>query len=216
MVYSSTTKTGLNFECIRGCIIMDLNVSPKFIDAEPFRISPENITTRQKNWMPFIHEGKIYLIASVCPHVIYEMEVDQNNQIACEQKYETSWITPWLFPKEFHRGNTNPVQLDDGNFLGTFHTAKWYGSKCYYDNGCYLFEGKPPFKVLKCSNQTYLPAEGAVERHFRNGGRIKCTFPVGMVKENEKILISYGDNDSIVKIMETTVTDMCKLMLEVY
>jgi len=222
MVYSSTTKVGLNFECIRGSIIMDLNKSESFIDGEPFRISPEDLTTRQKNWTPFLYDDKIYLIASICPHIVYEIKIGDNNEIDCEQKFETDWIHPW-FNSEFLRGNTNPVRLNDGNYLSTFHTAVWNNSgrigetsRCHYDNGCYLFEGKPPFRVLKCSNRTYLPAEGAVEPHFRNSKTIKCTFPVGMVRELDKLLISYGDNDSIVKIMKTTVVEMLNLMLDVY
>lgn len=213
MVYSSTTKVGLNYECIRGSVIMDLNISDSFIDAEPFRISPEGLTTRQKNWMPFINNGKLYLIGSICPHIIYELNM---STWECQQVFETQWMNPWIFPNEFLRGNTNPVLLDDGNYLGTFHTATWFEDKCHYDNGCYIFEGKAPFRVLKCANKTYLPAEGAIERHYRNARTIVCTFPVGMVKEENNILISYGDNDSIVKIMKTTVEDMSNLLLDVY
>ena len=214
MIYSSTSGIGTNHECIRGSVIMDLNKSMNFIDGKAFRVSPEHIQSRQKNWMPFCHEDKIYLVASVCPHIIYEMKISDNNEVVCEQQFETPWESPWIF-KEFLRGNTNAVRLEDGNYLGTFHTAIWSGSKCYYDNGCYMFEGKPPFKVLKCSSTTYLPAEAAVEPYFRNKDRILCTFPVGLVREGNQLLISYGDNDSCVKIMKTTVEQMMSLMVEV-
>ena len=80
----------------------------------------------------------------------------------------------------------------------------------------YIFEGKPPFKVLKCSNKTYLPAEDAIEPHFRKANSILCPFPVGMVVKKNKVIISYGDNDSCVKILETNLEDLNKLMLEVY
>lgn len=213
MVYSSTNETGLRHECIRGCIVMDLNKSTSFIDGKTFRISPESVTTRQKNWMPFLHDNNIYLTASVCPHIVYGLTL--NDQISAEQKFETDWFHPWIY-KDFLRGNTNIVQLDDGNYLGTFHTAVWRGARCYYDNGCYMFEGKPPFKVIKCANRTYLPAEEASQAHFRKKNLIVCNFPVGMVKENDRLLISYGDNDSIVKIMETTVQDMLNTMLDTY
>jgi predicted GH43/DUF377 family glycosyl hydrolase len=213
MVYSSVDED-ISRECIRGSIIMDLNVSEKFLDnSKPFRISPIS-DQRHKNWMPFVHEEKIFLIASVCPHVIYELKLNLPNCI-CTKVAETKWLNPWMF-KEFLRGNTNPVQLEDGNYLSTFHTATWYNGRCFYDNGAYIFEGKFPFRVLKCANRTYLKAEDAVEPHFRKGNIIVCTFPVGMVREGDKLLISYGDNDSCVKIMETTVEDMISLMLDVY
>lgn len=215
MIYSSTTQVGFNHECIRGCFIMDLNKSSSsFVEGQSFRVSPESLTSRQKNWMPFLHEDKIYLVASICPHEIYELKL--NNGVECEKVYSTKWHNPWMFPDHFLRGNTNVIQLDDGNYLGTFHTAVWSGSKCYYDNGCYLFSGKPPFKVLKCANRTYLPAEGAVEKNVRHNKSIVCTFPVGMVREDDKIFISYGDNDSVVKIMKTSVDDMLSLMLDLY
>lgn len=213
LVYSSTTGTGLNYECIRGAIIMDLNNGLNFIQPTLFRISPESLVTRQKNWMPFIHEGSLFLIASVLPHIIYKFDL---NTFKCEKVSEEKWISSWIYPNQFLRGNTNPVMLKDGNYLGTFHTAVWNNKKCYYDNGCYVFEGKYPFKVLKCSNRTYLPAEGAIEPHFRNARTIVCTFPVGMVRDENKIYISYGDNDSIIKIMKTTVDKMLSLTLDIY
>ena len=209
MVYSAVEN---NKEFIGGSIIMDLDKSPVFIDSMQFRVSPANIEGRQKNWMPFVHDGKVYLIASVCPHIIYELSFYPN--ITCKQVHETPWNCPWPIQLGL-RGNTNAVLLDDGNYLGTFHTSQYSGNICHYDNGCYIFEGKPPFKVLKCSNRTYLPADAAVHPHFRKANIIKCIFPVGMVREENRVLISYGDNDSIVKILDTTLDNLDKLMVEV-
>lgn len=212
MVYASVDSVALHGEYIAGSIIMDLNESDKFVNREQFRISPADLMTRQKNWMPFVNDGKIYLVASVCPHVIYELNLDTKT---CEKVSESSWAHPWFY-NEFLRGNTNCVQLEDGNYLGTFHTATWRGAGCWYDNGAYLFSGKAPFNVLKCTNKTYLPAEAAKEKHFRNAGHLICNFPVGMVREGNKIHISYGDNDSVVKILHTTVEEIIDLMLDVY
>ncbi|RDJ35493.1 MAG: hypothetical protein DWQ19_11800 [Crenarchaeota archaeon] len=216
MVYSSTEEVGARNECIRGCVIMDRNHADKFVRMKPFNISLPTIGGRQKNWMPFRHEDKIYLISSVCPHAIFEMKVLSNINAVCQKRWETSWHNPWFY-KEFLRGNTNAVQLDDGNYLGTFHTAVRLGpSMHYYDNGCYVFEGNPPFNVIKCSNRTYLKAEDAVEPHVRKRNLITVCFPVGMVRDEEKLLISYGDNDSAVKILTTTVEEMLNLTVDVY
>lgn len=215
MIYSSTEEVGIRNECIRGAIIMDLNKSKKFIDGLPFRVSPKDVKARQKNWMPFVHEDKIFLIASICPHIIYELTLTDKGAV-CEQKYESEWSHPWFY-KEFLRGNTNAIQLDNGNYLATFHTAVKLGrSMHYYDNGFYVFEGKPPFKVLKCANKTYLPAESAVSRHFRKKGLITVCFPVGMVKVKDQLLISYGDNDSEVKIITIPVKTALKTTVDIY
>lgn len=211
MVYSSTTEGRISKECIKGMIIMDLNNSDSFIDSEQFRISPEG-DERHKNWMPFLHDNEIFLISNVSNHKIYHLDIKNKN---CKLQYENNWFCPWPI-KEDLRGNTNAVKLDNGNYLSTFHTAVWEGKRCHYDNGIYLFEGKPPFKVLKCSNKTYLPAEDAIEPHFRKANSILCPFPVGMVVKKDKVIISYGDNDSCVKILETNLEDLNKLMLEVY
>lgn len=213
MVYSSTEEVGMARECIRGAIVMDRNRSENFVDGPAFRISPEG-PWRHKNWTPFIHDGAIYLIATIGPHIVYRLQLD-GETAECQQVYETPWISPWPWP-EFFRGNTPPVRLDDGNYLSTFHTATWYDGCCYYDNGVYLFEGKPPFKVLKCGNRTFLPAEAAVEPPFRKAGIIRCIFPVGMVRSSERILISYGDSDSCVKILDTRVSELLTTMVDIY
>ena len=212
MIYSSIDKVGISRECIRGGVIMDLEKSNNFIHPQLFRVSPTSLTDRQKNWMPFLYENKIHLVSSVCPHVIYELEEDGKEAV---KKYETNWIHPW-FNQEFLRGNTNIVKLEDGNYMGTFHTVQVRGKMHYYDNGCYIFEGKPPFKVISCSDKTYMKAEDAIHPHYRKRGLIQVNFPVGMIRENENLFISYGDNDSIVKIMRTKVEEMKNLTVRVY
>jgi predicted GH43/DUF377 family glycosyl hydrolase len=221
MIYSSLDEKS-RIECIRGNIIIDLSISNNFIISESFRIS-NNDSGRQKNWTPFIQNDKFYLIASVCPHIIYEMKFKKNgililddfNNVQIEKITEENWINPWMF-KESLRGNTNPVKLEDGNYLNTFHTAIWHNGVCFYDNGCYVFKGEFPFNVIKCSNKTYLRAEDAVEPHFRKEKILRCNFPVGMIKEDNKIIISYGDNDSCVKIIKIDLKELENLMVEVY
>ena len=211
MVYSSVEEGGRKFECIRGAVIMDLARTTAFIKPERFRISPKS-DVRQKNWMPFVHLGVVHFVASVKPHIVYQMPRLYEEAV---QVHESGWLSPW-FTEEFLRGNTNPVQLDDGNYLGTFHSVIRTGKMHDYDNGCYVFEGKPPFRVLRAGVRTYLPAEAAIEPHFRKAGQIRVCFPVGMIRDGEQLLISYGDNDSAVKIMKTTVTEMLATTLEVY
>ena len=69
---------------------------------------------------------------------------------------------------------------------------------------------------MKCGNRTFLPAEAAVEPPFRKAGIIRCIFPVGMVRSGERILISYGDSDSCVKILDTRVSELMTTMVDVY
>jgi predicted GH43/DUF377 family glycosyl hydrolase len=148
----------------------------------------------------------------VCPHQIYE--VDWTGQKKSNLIYETFWENSW-FVKENLRGNTNAVMLPDGNFLATFHTVTRIKNLHYYDNGFYIFECKPPFTVTHISEKTYLRAEDATEPHYRKAGIILCTFPLGMIFEKDKIIISYGDNDSCVKILESSLNDVMDIMVNV-
>jgi len=200
-------------EHIDGNIIMDLNKSDnKIFLSETIRISPEWMKNRQKNWMPFIHEEKLYFISTVCPHAIYN--VDWNGKTQSSLVHNTNWENNW-FCKEPLRGNTNAILMNDGNYICTFHTASRLGNCHFYDNGAYIFEGHPPFKPLFAANRTYLRAEAAREPHYRKEGLIVCTFPIGMMMRDEKLIISYGDNDSCVKIMETTLEEIKKTMMPV-
>ena len=213
MVYSSCDDGTYQNECIRGAILMDLNRSMDFITpVQSFRISKPGLE-RQKNWTPFLYDGKVHLVANVKPHKVYVWETSERY---AEEAYCSDFVSPW-FSDEFFRGNTPPVLMDDGNFLGTFHTVMRYKRLHLYDNGCYVFSGKPPFNVLRCGYRTYLPAEAAVEPYFRKAGIIKVCFPVGMIRRyDQELLISYGDNDSSVKIMTTTIPDMLNTTFEVY
>ena len=214
-VLMSYSKYSISFcdETIQGNIIMDLNESKdKIFLGETIFISPKNIKGRQKNWMPFVHDENLYFIARVCPHEIYNVDWTGNRESFLEHTVE--WKNNW-FIKASLRGNTNVVLLEDGNFLSTFHTAMHKESCVFYDNGCYIFEGKPPFKPLYSGHRTYLRAEAARESYYRKAGLIVCTFPCGMIRNDKKIIISYGDNDSCCKIMETNIDEMMATMTKV-
>lgn len=207
-------------EHIAGNIIMDLrDPQRKIFCGDPIRISPRNLNSRQKNWMPFSWNDKVLFVANVSPHDVYECRTDLPEYSI--RKYLTKWDSEnwpwnqksWFYPGGF-RGNTNAVRMDDGNYLGTFHTSTQIGRTVHYDNGFYIFEGNPPFRPIRMSTKTYLPAESAVEPHFRKAGIILCTFPCGLMIRGDKVVISYGDNDSSVKIVETTMEEVMKTFEE--
>jgi predicted GH43/DUF377 family glycosyl hydrolase len=60
-----------------------------------------------------------------------------------------------------------------------------------------------------------LPAEAACEPPFRKASEIVCNFPVGMIYENNKVIISYGDSDSVVKIVDYKIEDLLSTMIDV-
>jgi len=196
--------------CIKGTILIDLDQSEDFIHSPEFRVDPPELIDHQKNWMPFVCDDELYFVAQVCPHIVYKWDGKRSTKVS-----EVEWDHPWFF-KEFLRGNCNCVQLPDGNYLGTFHTATATAKCIHYDNGAYIFEGKHPFRPLKSANRSYLPADMALEPHFRKKGLIRCIFPVGMVLEKDTLLITYGDNDSCCRLMKTTTAEMENTTVELY
>jgi predicted GH43/DUF377 family glycosyl hydrolase len=206
----SQYKYGSNQEYIAANFVLDLNKKKSLFCSETIRVSPFNLKPRQKNWMPFVCDNKIYFISNVIPHEIYELNIQK--RATSVKAYATLWNPNWLFGKDI-RGNTNAIRLSDDVFMATFHTSTPLKSTLYYDNGCYTFEAKPPFRPIHCAKKTYMPAESATEPYFRKHHQIVCTFPCGMVKRGDKLFISYGDNDSCVKIMETTVGEMTSTLL---
>lgn len=198
-------------EFIAGAVILDFDISDEIKIYDMFRISPIQLQDRQKNWMPFIYENELYFIADIHPHRIYKFDL---NTKFCNLAYELNYRHAWFMNNQL-RGNSNAVLLPDGNYLATFHTAQKVRNIHYYDNGAYIFEGKPPFKPIWFANKTFLPAEAAVENHFRKAGEIVCVFPVGMVLKDETLIISYGDNDSAVKILEISLQQIKSTMIRI-
>jgi len=187
-------------EHIRASVIMKKD-SGKFSNNEHFRVSPQN-DPRHKNWCPFISNGKMYITDTVKPHKVYEVEFGK----AVANPIISNWTSKWYKPLLEKRGSTNAVNLGNGMCLGTFHTIDGK----YYDNGLYLFEDKPPFKVLQCSSQPFLKAEDSTP--CTRWQYTICAFPMSMIKKGENIIISYGENDNACKIFKIALSDMLDIL----
>jgi len=211
MVSYSRFNLGFNHEIICGSYIMDLNISEEILEYEHFRISPVELFDRQKNWMPFVHEKNVFFISDVNPHRVYQFdESTKKSQLVYENSFRHAW-----FNRHQIRGNTNCLRVDENHYLSIFHTAQKLGDCSYYDNGAYLFEATPPFKPVMFCNRTIMPAEFAMEPHFRKSGEIMCVFPMSLHKEGDEIIISYGDNDSAVRIFKTNLNEIISYMIRI-
>ena len=198
-------------EYICGSYIMDLNISTNIIQTDNFRISPESLEDSQKNWMPFTFENKIYFISDIRPHRVYEFDEDSNTSfLAYEVNYPHAWFNKFQL-----RGNTNCIRIDEKYFLTIFHSVQKIDNCCYYDNGAYLFEANPPFRPAYFCNRTIMPAEFAIEKHYRKSGEIICVFPMSLHKDEHGLTICYGDNDSAVRILRTSYDEIKSLMIKV-
>jgi hypothetical protein len=204
-----STGAGGNNEYIKVAKIVDLSESREIRVYNDLRVSPTSLKDRQKNWNPFIHDDKIYLIGQINPHEIWKM-YRHNEKVEVRLVSSTDWESLWMIDSNSFRGNTNAVEVDEG-MLCTFHSTEWVKNKVYYDNGVYLFDKNPPFKVLGCAIIPYLRAEDAITKHARSA-HIVCTFPCSIIKDGDRVLVIYGCNDSASWVLDTTVDELMAMV----
>lgn len=145
----------------------------------------------EKNWVPFVADGELYLIYSGEPHCVLQPDVNTGvcKQIACTDTH-TRWKWGTI------RGGT-PACPVDGGFLTFFHSSEFlpaetiFGKKPSrsYAMGAYLFQESYPFAVSSIS-----PPIGSLDDYAEN--RRKVVFPSGMVVDGDLIHLVWGKNDT--------------------
>jgi hypothetical protein len=177
----------------------------------------------QKNWAPFYENNKLYFIKLINPHIVYEYDL-KNEKVV--DVFKSEWTPKWINNEIFLKGNTPPIKLPNGDYLSTFHTTENVLinglNNRFYDNGFYTFESKPPFNVKEISNISFLYGEMASRKFYNYLDKpflknimhfcCHCTFPLGMIKEDDKIIISYGDSDSLIKYCEIPIESILKTL----
>jgi len=110
----------------------------------------------EKNWMPFVHDGRLLAVRWFAPHTVVEIYPASGT---CKQLHST----PHSFAvgSELH-GGTPPLRYDQGHYLTLvrLRTGSWVRSRetRNYINLLYLFEAKPPFAVVRVSMPFTLPS----------------------------------------------------------
>jgi predicted GH43/DUF377 family glycosyl hydrolase len=145
----------------------------------------------EKNWSPFVYEGKLCLIYSDGPRIILEadMETGLCKEIVCEPiNYNWSWGRV--------RGGT-PTYFVDGQFLSVFHsvisaeslTGQHKRLNRNYVMGAYTFDAKAPFSVRSMTS----PLGQLSDYNHQN--ICKVVFPGGLVFEEKFVRVAWGKND---------------------
>ncbi len=140
----------------------------------------------EKNWSPFVSDGRLYVIYSDQPRVI--LEVDLNTGY-CQEVSRT--IMNWDWDLGVIRGGT-PAYLVNETFLTFFHSsfpAKIPKGRAY-TMGAYTFDKDPPFSIRKI---TPLPI-GELTYYTENNSP-KVVFPGGMVIQDHLIHVAWGKAD---------------------
>ncbi len=148
----------------------------------------------EKNWQFFEHGGKLYAIYKIHPHTVFEVDPETGwSKKVYETKYPNHWTHGAL------RGGASPV-YHNGVFYSFFHGyLHSRHDKGTYTAGCYTFEAKPPFRVLKMTPEP-IHVPDPSERPGPSTPYV--VYPCGAVHENGKWVISYGHMDQSCRIAE--------------
>ena len=111
------------------------------------RSAVANFSAPQKNWMPFEYDNCLYLEYSIQPHVILKFDLDSAK---CTEAYRTT-LKSGFIASHLH-GGAPPLRLNENYFLGVGNSQhlSWFQDR-YYAAVFYLFEAKPPFRVVKAT-----------------------------------------------------------------
>jgi hypothetical protein len=177
-----------------------------------------NLDQRQKNWSPFEYNGELYCEYSIEPHVI--LKIDTQTGVT-EEKWRTGSHSQDITSDASLRGGAPPILIGPktGSFskrqnvdviegknnalpklfyLGVGHVRTKNTSD--YLHFFYVFEPKPPFKMIKITSQ------------FKLDGNERIQFAAGLSYDNDMVYISYGVDDCHNRISQFYISDILSIM----
>ncbi len=142
-----------------------------------------NSTGHEKNWCPFWHDGKLWFVYSLNPHIVFRAE---------DGLHEKLPALPLSWPYGEPRGGTPPIKVGS-EYITFFHSSlPWRKPKRRYFIGAMAFEAKPPFRPTRW---TVSPILAGSEDDPRILGGPLCVFPNGADFKDNRWTIVLGVND---------------------
>lgn len=178
-----------------------VEVGEGFILKEPAKLlNYPKANEIEKNWSPFVSEGKLYVIYSDQPRILLEVNLNTGD---CHEIPSTEPDYKWDLGSI--RGGS-PAGLIGDKFLTFFHSTfpTKIPKKRAYVMGAYTFDKESPFAVHSITTEPL----GALTDYTQNNS-FKVIFPTGMVVQNHSILVTWGKGD---KQIWLTVFDTEKLL----
>jgi hypothetical protein len=154
----------------------------------------------EKNWSPFISDGRLHAIYSTVPGrvLVYEGKGKWAPFSAPGLEIlKSGYDSPWQYGEI--RGGTNIIE-HKGEFYHFFHSARHLAQQKVYYMGCYTFD-----RFLDAKRLTHLPllfgdVEAATMPWGPRWGYMSACFPCGAIRENDTWIISYGWLDSELRL----------------
>lgn len=200
MIYSDNTEAKISKGGFRVYVAkLTYNGTSFEVEQPECLASYEGATRerREKNWVPFDYQGRLYLAYSLNPHLIFH---PLQGMGACETICTSTGEIEWNWGAL--KGGT-PALLDQGEYLAFFHTWKKMASvhsegapSAHYFMGAYRFQAEPPFALTAISPKPIV-AKGFYtgEQHKPYWGPVQAIFPCGYVADERFIWVAYGRQD---------------------
>lgn len=189
-------RPGVDYTCVIRYAKLKLRGNRwMVVDVYQPRWSSNDGRAKEKNWVFFEHEKKLYAVYSPGPqHIVIQLEGERVIQQFTTSGPKWSWGDM--------RGGTTPIRDSDGNFLTIFHSSLPTETPPHfvrYYGGAYTFEGKPPFTPLRVSIKPLMAGSEEdghqVDPRYVAGWKPYVVFPCGLVEDGQNYLVSLGVND---------------------
>jgi predicted GH43/DUF377 family glycosyl hydrolase len=156
------------------------------VKGSPKPLLYEHATRKEKNWSPFVKNGKCYCIYSDQPErIILQVDVETG---LCREAGKEEYRPNWTFGQI--RGGTPALDIG-GEMLAFFHSSFYSNRKAVYVMGAYLFDQEFPFRIRAMSR---LPLAEA--KDYEKMGQVKLVeFPGGLIVEDEFVHVAWGKDD---------------------
>lgn len=178
------------FKCINTMCIFKLS-DPK--NTFKLLYHPENPKLIQKNWSPFVYNGKLYCEYSISPHVIYEINTENGevtNIISSDNNYQFGFSGGRL------SGGTPPIIIT--HFREQFYLSIGHirlSNNSYY-HFFYIYQSYPPFNIIGSSEI------------FKLDNKERIQFVSGLSIDGDILYVSYGIDDKYNKISTFNIYDI--------
>lgn len=178
-----------------------------------------NKNKREKNWVPFAYDDKLYLSYSLKPHKILQPLL--NGSKTCLSICSSMPSIVWEWGEL--RGGTPALPIDDNQYLAFFHSAKVlatvhsdYQEVPHYFMGAYLFSREAPFAIKQIS------PEPICGQGFYRGYSyvpywhpVQVVFPCGFIFDEQFIWVAYGRQDHEMWIVKLDRQGLLESMIQV-
>jgi predicted GH43/DUF377 family glycosyl hydrolase len=165
-LYCTSTACDLNDERgNREIVLLTLDENYGIREAQPLRGVWSAL--HQKNWMPFVRDGQVYLIYSTKPEAVFALSDGQ-----VDLRDTTTVATGRL------RGGSQAVRVPDG-WLFLVHDVVWSSGRIYLHRFVLMNDD---FKVTKMSDLFYFKQRG-------------IEFCAGLGFDGERLVASFAVND---------------------